>query len=127
LLQRQCAFAQCAQDARKRVLDNSHNETIEQRHATRGAGPAKIRPPGKNLKNFVELVLPFFTIVRFNRGDSASDAPPGFFDRLLAEAAVFFMTVFGLPDVICVSSIGGEQLAQSGPVRNEVSYFPPSH
>jgi hypothetical protein len=104
LLQRQSTFAQCAQDARERVLDNSHNETIEQRHAAAGAGPGQNPSAWQELvalENFEELVLPRFAIAWFNAGDGASDALPSVFNRLLAEMTVFLVAIFSLPDVVC--------------------------
>jgi hypothetical protein len=65
--------------------------------------PAKIRPPGKNLYplRISKNLFRHHPRSRFNSSDGTCDAPPGVFNCLVPEVAIFFMAVFGLPDVVC--------------------------
>ena len=78
-------------------------EAIEWRYAPAvdcaGQDPAA-RQELVTLKDFEELVLPAFSIVRFNGGDGGSGAAP-VFNCLVLEMAIFFIAIFGLPDVVC--------------------------
>ena len=98
------------EDTRHVVGHRAHDETVEQRHVSAGAGTRDNTAGGQELEILQRFIKPLFPggLIGFRLGQRVGDSPPAILDRLVDDLTTrFLVPVLHIPDLLGDCGDGG--------------------